>query len=523
VKNESPRSGEGVHLTRALFLTHHQTFYQQPLLNDYRMMRTYLQDALITTVLALGVFYACKAAYKGLLEVKDAARSPTPEPPGGPPPKQLAPDAEDKIELDTLRNLSEGPSFELRNAAIRIVTLRALADPTRQLLLRHLASPLWHHRDNAINTLWLLFYGTEIENDSTTANARSRFQDKEFFEAIVAALIHTIPYHRVDSTSSTPYPPSPIRPLMRPPHEKYLFKLLTTSLTGSIRNDERGVQPLHLHLALDAGLVTKWLAIYPFPCTLPQYAKFNYHRSDVSSLFSELRYAADDEDMYKLMRMILTSSKGTSQLSAVGLRWGRLKDPPADRTRRVRGMRSASPSPSTSTRRRDGWNAHPTTEDVRMTNGADTAGEIVPWDPVRPPPFTEGWDDEPHPRLLERSSDEVRLRRMNRETMVVAERGEVLSSENILRRNVSDAELGLAGGNGRTWQERRRAEGERDALHEALRGVRAEGEGEVGEEVEVESEGTGSMPDLAPILPEDEDLFLIRWRRSEGGEQHEEA
>lgn len=552
------------------------------LLTPDLIMHPYIQEAIFVSALVAGLVYAYRAIPQGLQDVKDAARSPFPEPPGGPPAKQIDPDAEDRIELSTLRALSEGHSFELRNAAIRIVSARAINDSTRTLLLRHLSSKHYHDRDNAINALWLLFYGSETPNDTTTTNARSRFQDKDFFNAIVTALLHTLPYHKTTSDSNTPYPPSPIRPLTRPPHEASLFILLTTALRGSIRDYPPSSIPANLDLALDAGLVNKWLVSYPFPCTLPQYAKLNYHKSDVSALFGTSRYAYDDPAMHDIMRMILSSSKGMTQLRTAGLRASRIKENISSEAAAVSRTRARRSSPAgsagswaSSTQRHadnisEGLGGRTDRgfsrifqraetdpdHDVRMTNGEDTAGELpmvdlpgldsdttrtrrpgslsaidsrLGWTPLRPPLLTERWDDEPHPRVFDRSAEEVNLRRRNRETMVVVERGQPLGRDNILRRDFSDSAVGLSDAD-RAFMT---VVGERRAALGMAYGTRRSEVGE-GQEVEVcDGEGIaersngengegedeeGSMPDLADAVTGGDAIDVI-----EGGRELSEG
>ena len=403
-------------------------------------MQPYVQEVIFVTVIIGGLFWAYKTIPAGLQEVKDAARSPGPEEPKQTPAKQLDPDAENKIELETLRVLSEGHSFPLRNAAIKIASQRAVTDDNRKLLLRCLASKNKHHRDNAIRALWFLFNGPEGKEHQYKYSLHARFQDKKAFEAIVTALVNLLPYHKKvyqDESKVAPnLPPSPIAPFRRPRQEKTLLKILLTALRGTSRTHVTTEDSQHIDIALEAGLVTQWLAHYPFPCALPQFSKYNYKKSDVCSLFGTSRYAHDDQDMHEIIRTTSSSPKGSNHLRAVGLKASRMTEDIDTPNRRRRGGTTSFDSLSSHTRSHAYSMAESLAEsgDVRMEGGEGTAGQPVSnWTPVS---FADGWEEQPQlrQRLREQSQEEVSLRRRNREAVVVAERGEPLGRENILRR-----------------------------------------------------------------------------------------
>ena len=421
------------------------------------MMHPYVQEAIFATALTVGLIWAYKTIPTGLQEVKDAARSPLPEDPSAPPTKQLDPDAEDKIELSTLQVLSEGHSFELRNAAIKIISARAVNDENRRLLLRDLRSKNYQRQDNAINALWLLFHGPEGQEHVRANTLSARFQDHEAFEAIIQALINILPYHKHPKSEKDVMPPSPIKPFPRPVHELSLLRLLAIALRGSQRTHLGMKDTQFIDVALDAGLVTHWLCNYPFPCSLPQYARYNYKKSDVCALFGSGRYASDDVEMHEIIRLVSSCARGNNQLRAAGLKVRKTNED-LKRLRTERRYRAASdggtpvlvstpesllPHPPSETSGIRSPAESEVDQDVRMVDGEDTAGQpIVNWTPIRTDSgsgMEEDWRNEAHPRLQERSQEEVSLRRRNREAIVVAERGQPLGQENILRRGDSQS------------------------------------------------------------------------------------
>ena len=403
-------------------------------------MHTYVQEALFVAAVIGSLVWAYNAIPAGLQEVKDAARSPAPEEPKQPQAKQLDPDAENKIELDTLQVLSQGHSFPLRNAAIKIVTSRATNNENRDILLRLLASSREHDRDKAINALSLLFYGSEGKEHPYRNSLHERFQDRKAFDAMVTALVNLLPYHEAASRDVSRHsldPPSPIRPLYRPSNEKALMRMLIIALRGGHRSHLVTKDNKHLDIALDAGLVSRWLQHYPFPCALPQFSKYNYKKYDVCSLFGSSRFASDDEDVHEIIRIVSSVSRGANQLRAVGLKASRITGNMGDRIRTRRrndSLNSRDSSPSRSM-------AYSVVEsevdsDIRMVGGEGTAGEhTTSW--TQPWPTSDEWNAEPHPRVQDRSQEENALRRRNREAVVVAERGQPLGRDNILRRHDS--------------------------------------------------------------------------------------
>ena len=485
-------------------------------------MHVYVQEAIFVTTIISGLVWAYKTISAGLQEVRDAARSPDPEEPKQTPAKQLDPDAENKIELETLRVLSEGHSFSLRNAAIKIASQRAVNDDNRKLLLRCLASKNKHHRDNAIRALWFLFNGPEGREHQYKYSLHARFQDHEALEAIITGLVSLLPYHQKvyhdDSRVAPNLPPSPIAPLRRPRQEKTLLKLLLTALRGTSRTHMTTKDSQHVDVALEAGLVTRWLAHYPFPCSLPQFSKYNYKKSDVCSLFGTSRYAHDDQDMHEIIRTISSSPKGSNHLRAVGLKASRITEDIEHQSYcKHRGSLNSTDSHICNSLPRSRSRANSIAEslaesgDVSMVGGEGTAGEPVSnWTPVS---FAEGWEELPQlrQRLREQSQEEVSLRRRNREAVVVAERGEPLGRENILRSEDS----------GRMFDDGGIANEARRRQHARLEDGTENGDEDEDDDSmpELEAVGSGEVVAFAnamPALPEMRTLFEQAARRRNG-------
>jgi hypothetical protein len=187
--------------------------------------------------------------------------------------------------------------------------------------------------------------------------------------------------------------------------------------------------------ALQAGLVTKWLANYPFPCSQPENSSFNYKRSDIARLFDRVAWMSDDPAMENIVFSIMQYPMGRKQMRQVGLSASNVREKVNDDHRERDSWNWDSP----------GWvdgdgGAEDEDNDVRMVNGEDTAGVVpVPdgltlWDEPMGRPTTRAGA---RLRSAERSQEEEHLRRRHREAIVVAERGAPLTRENILQREDS--------------------------------------------------------------------------------------
>lgn len=393
--------------------------------------------AVLSTGLVLS-YYSFKSLNDQLIEATVVPVEDT-DPKG----KQLDPEAENKIPLDALHVLSQSHSFELRNAAIKVVASRAMTtdDPVRNRMLSDLASRDWQRRDNGINALWLLMFGLESSDNSSVT---SHFTDYKTITSLVRGLINVLPDHKISFQDPKPFsqghPPSPVRPLQRPVHETSLIIPLREVLRSSKLIDTPSGSIMDvLSIALSAGLVSKWLTNYPFPCTLPSYSTHNYHKADITSLLSdETQYYTDDILLAELLKIILRSYQGRKELIACGLLRPNIS---------AKFTENLDPTFLVF----DDQNQH--NGDVVMTNGEETAGfpsGSTPWrtttlDTESLPPIQ--WVDvSRRPRSTDRSQEEESRIRRHREAVVVAEGGGVLSEGNMFQRaftNHDDSGLGL--------------------------------------------------------------------------------
>jgi hypothetical protein len=413
------------------------------------------ESAIWLSVLGLGYGIVVVVVPTLLQKVKDAARSPLPE---QQPPKQkqrLQEDSENALKIDTLRTLADGHSYDLRTSALKIAASRTVRSFTKELLLKDLVGDDGERRGKAIEALMLV-----VGHDGIKEAIKARvFDDRRVMKAVVRALMlvrrevdvgkgpasnHSVPVVR----GRQQLLPSPIRPLHRPAQEHALMALFMMLLAGCVNNRARW-KP-NMDAALSTGLVTKWLANYPFPCTLPEYANYNWKKEDVVVLIHKHNWGEDDIMMFDLVAQVMNHPLGVKQLRDVGLLGSDWKQ-----VLQVYNPEPQKMSNNASRRRDSDWwidwgeNNSSTSEsednDVEMINGEDTAGI-----PPSPQPATRStilgtprWPEITSRRTTragarlrsaERSHEEENLRRRHREAIVVAERGAPLRRENIIQR-----------------------------------------------------------------------------------------
>jgi urease gamma subunit len=460
-------------------------------------MSFFTSNRFLVIILTVGVGTAYVAANALLRQTKDAARAPSPEPP--PPAKNLQKDSENSLKIETLRTLADGFSYDLRSSAIKIVASRTARSKAKDLLLHDLASKNHQRRDDAIKALNLM-----LTHNSISASVSDQFRDPRSVAAVVKALIHVLPQHNVNRKTpqsppqaedeKAPLPPSPIRPAQRPSQEVLLLTLLSNMLGSHSRVGS--IYAGYMDAALQAGLVSIWLANYPFPCTLPENAEFNYKRSDVARLFDRTAWMSDDPAMENIIFSIMQYPAGSKQMRQVGLSASRVRE---NVNFDHRDPRDGFTWDSSGWAHWDGDAAEDEDHDVRMVNGEDTAGlvpgldNITSWDEPMGRPTTRA---EARLRSAERSPEEEHLRRRHREAIVVAERGAPLRRENILQREdsqilqpmhgASEVESELNGLLG--LSEDHRAEPAPDDEHEHVPGYEAEETLDPIAEAEVERE-----------------------------------
>jgi hypothetical protein len=263
--------------------------------------------------------------------IKQAAASPANEETS---PSQLDDDAEAKIPLEALQVLADGYSYDLGQAAFRVTLNQSLKDSPKTALLKDLSGSSRERREQAVLALYFLVHGPD-KNDPSARVARRRmqaeFQNPPAYEAIVTALVNMLPDHRTEQRGpqDAEYtdPPSPVHPLGRPPGETTLLATLV-ELVHSSKDDPEGCPEGGLKALLIAGLVYRWIASYPFPCTLEAFRSFNHKRREVADLFDTDAYAADDPLMAALFYDLVRHPLGRHQLHVAGLahRESRIKE-----------------------------------------------------------------------------------------------------------------------------------------------------------------------------------------------------
>jgi hypothetical protein len=357
--------------------------------------------------------------------------------------KKLSNDAEAALKPEVLRVLVDGPSHELRASAIKIVVARALKDDAKKILLCDLASNNVDGRVKAINAMHLVLFSRLMVNDSPMTGTEV-FCDLPGFTAVVDALVNCLPLHKIAPAPGSLRKPtqvpargtgpvSPLLPPNRPADETRLMQILQELLRCALNESTDG-----LSLALQAGVVKRWLRKYPFPCASPSNSHLGFNRSDVVSLFRIDSWASDDPLMLRIMVLLGRDPEAMKQLRAIGIRGSDYKE--------------AIFSSGGNT----GWSELPS-RDILMTNSEDTAGvwstdrirlelansqndpigdELLRnelerrGEPVRP---GSSWARQ----APERSPEEQNLRRRNREAIVVADGGAPFTRDNILRRQNS--------------------------------------------------------------------------------------
>lgn len=295
-------------------------------------------------------------------------------------------DAEDALKLSTLAKLVAGPSYKLRASAIKIIAERSTRDATRQLLLEDLASKQPARRDKALHALWFLLSHSSLK--SAPEITQHFTADTSTFTALVECLSHLLPLHQKGPSvrADNPTASSPLLPHNRPPSETLALRILRKLLTDKTAST-----------ALSAGLVSKWLKHYPFPCALTENGG---RRQEVVKLFKTCGH--DDPAMASIITTITRIPEGLKQLRRHGLTGSSYGEAEIDRG----GM-----------------------EDVFMTDGEDTAG-ITPGAAAARP--RSSWSLRPPGPFSNQVEREVRQRR--REAAVYSEGNAPLTQENIFQR-----------------------------------------------------------------------------------------
>ncbi|RMD40031.1 hypothetical protein DV735_g5109, partial [Chaetothyriales sp. CBS 134920] len=301
-------------------------------------MRLELSDSILLVATCIGLYVSFQKVIDQLWDIQAETIILESSSPSLPRPRELDPNAEDQIDAETLHILSKSPNYELRNAAIKIFIDRAAQLEYRKLLLKDLRSLNPEKRQKAIKGLALLLYGVDLDDSERHRKRRLELgQCKETYQSLVTALINLQSEHKKSALPSqqqmrqqvappgpgwmATVPPSPIRPVRRSPQEFELMIMLTYML-GNYKTNP--VDPIGA--ALEAGLVTNWLANYPFPCALPDYAGANFKKSDVVSLFEVSAYEQDDTLMSGLIALLTKDPRAMKELRNAGLTTSTFKE-----------------------------------------------------------------------------------------------------------------------------------------------------------------------------------------------------
>lgn len=398
-----------------LFLPHTYTC------SIYNFMSRYeLTDKVLWLLVPVALAASYYAAQSLLPDVKAVTSAPPVE--ESIAPKKVDDDAENHIPPDALRTISDGHSFELRRAAFRIALSQSLKPESRKILLRDLASTNPHRRDKAVFALWYLVHGPDSNDDeytSTRLSHQKELQQPATYEAIVTALVNLLPLH-LQSTSEIPdasdFPPSPVAPLRNPTHEDKLILLLLELIRSYNRSPTASGG---VYAALEAGLVTCWIARYPFPCTLPQFSKLSFKRSDVNDLLHhDSTYSRDDYLMTEVFRQINILPKGREQLKEVGLakRRSRLKE---DFREDSSAMAAANTSGGRATDSAPTNGQNNTTNNTPNENDEQRSEGTTAWRSFHPPVRSRSGLELNRPAHSPLSEEDYLQRRRNREAMVI--------------------------------------------------------------------------------------------------------
>ena len=199
----------------------------------------------------------------------------------------------------------------------------------------------------------------------------SRLADLPTYVALINCLCHFLDEH-TEQTSTTN---SPTLPKTRPIGEKKALNILNVLL------------PENIPAALEAGIISRWLCKYPFPCALDEPSR----RQDVVILMKT--WFLDDAVMSSIFNTLTSHNDGIKQLRKYGLMGSMIEE---------------------------NYQDDDADSDVWMVDGEDTAGSTRR--------VSLG------PRLQEGSAEEQALRRRRREAMVLSDGGRPIRGDDIIQR-----------------------------------------------------------------------------------------
>ena len=198
----------------------------------------------------------------------------------------------------------------------------------------------------------------------------ARLRDISTYNALVECLCNFLEEHTEVTCTNI----SPILPTTRPVGEKKALNTLNIILQEDIP------------AALEAGVVSKWLSRYPFPCALDQPSR----KQDLVILMKS--WWTDDAVMSSIFSTISSNPDGKRQLRKYGLMGSMIEENDHDDDDDI-------------------------DSDIWMIDGEDTAGSTR----------LSG------PRVPEGTAEEQAVRRRRREAMVLSDGGHPLRQDDIIQ------------------------------------------------------------------------------------------
>ncbi|PYH99526.1 hypothetical protein BO71DRAFT_394257 [Aspergillus ellipticus CBS 707.79] len=327
-------------------------------------MASHLNDRLLWLCLGVSLFFAVRGIATDLRRVRELTELKHVEKED----RMISEGTEDALKLDTLLKLSESTSYDLRAAALRIIAERSTKGETRDLLLKDLAGKSEQRRGKALSAMYFLVSNRALSRTSVCL----RLKDLSTYNALIDCLCNFLDEHTEEIITTV----SPILPKTRPLGEKKALGILNIILQENVP------------AALEAGIVSRWLVKYPFPCALAEPSR----KQDVVLLMKT--WWSDDAVMSAIFGTLSSHPDGAKQLRKFGLMGSMLEE-----------------------------NDHDDYDsDVWMVDGEDTAGSRRM----------------PGRRLRERTAEEQAVRRRRREAMVFIDGGRPLGNDDIIQLPVSE-------------------------------------------------------------------------------------
>lgn len=197
----------------------------------------------------------------------------------------------------------------------------------------------------------------------------TRLRDISTYNALIECLCNLLEEHTEETCTTI----SPILPKTRPVGENKALNTLDIILRENIS------------VALEAGVVSRWLSRYPFPCALAEPSR----KQDLVILMKS--WWTDDAVMSSIFSTISSHPDGTRQLRRHGLMGSMMEENDHD--------------------------DDDVDSDVWMVDGEDTAGSSR----------LSG------PRVREGTAEEQAVRRRRREAMVLSDGGHPLRQDDIIQ------------------------------------------------------------------------------------------